>query len=212
MTVVSRLKEAGRRFEERYFWHADRDPYVLFLAEFFLRRSNRTTVARFLPAFVERFPTARTLATANPDQVVAATEWAGLVQRTRCLPEIVSALGQRDSWTADDLQELPHIGPYAAGGIALYVYGEPRFPIDNNVRRVLGRSLGLDGDAPLSEAIAKIVRTLLKQGGVDDVRLVHMGLLAIGWDHCRAVPRCEGCPLSDVCQARAEPNAAGMVT
>lgn len=212
VSVASRLKKAGHRFEAHYFWHANRDPYVLFLAEFFLRRSNRTTVARFLPAFVERFPDVQALANAQPQEVVAATRWAGLSQRTRSLPEIMSSIGQRDSWTANELQELPHIGPYAANSIALYVYGEPRFPVDNNVRRVLGRSLGLEGDGLLSDAIAKIVRTQLRQGGVEDVRLVHMGLLAIGWDHCRTAPRCEGCPLSDVCQARAELNVAGMVS
>lgn len=203
-TVVSRLKVVGHAFQGRYFWHTSDDPYVLFLAEFFLRRSNRTTVARFLPSFVELFPNAFALANADPEAVVAATNWAGLSSRTKCLPTIASRLVEQDSWTASELRELPHIGPYAADGIALYVYSEPRYPIDNNVRRVLGRSLGLEDDESLAEATNQLLRNEVLHSDLAGVRLAHMGALAIGWDHCRATPRCDGCPLSDVCQTRGQ--------
>jgi adenine-specific DNA glycosylase len=46
-----------------YVWQRSQNPDVVFVAEYFLRRSNRTTVERFLPGFLERFPDATTLAT-----------------------------------------------------------------------------------------------------------------------------------------------------
>lgn len=203
-TVVELLKYAGHALKDRYFWHTSDDPYVLFLAEFFLRRSNRTTVARFLPSFVELFPNTNVLANADPDEVVAATNWAGLSSRTKCLPTIASRLIEQASWSASELRELPHIGPYAADGIALYVYSEPRFPIDNNVRRVLGRSLGLENDESLVGVTTQILRSEVRHDGVAGVRLTHMGALAIGWNYCRVTPRCDDCPLSDVCQNRGQ--------
>lgn len=200
--LVSLLAVAGREFEGRYLWHRTRDRYVLFLAEFFLRRSNRTTVERFLPAFLERFPSANALAAATPDEAVAAAGWAGLRRRTASLPEVIARFQEREEWTAAELRTLPHIGAYAADGVALYVFGEPTFPLDGNVRRVVGRSLGTDGEDALEEAIDSVASEALTTGGVNNLRYVHMGTLALGWDHCRTKPSCASCPLFGICVSR----------
>lgn len=204
--LVSALESVGREFKDRYFWHRTRDRYVLFLAEFFLRRSNRTTVERFLPGFIERFPDADSLADASPDEVVATTAWAGLRKRTVHLPYIVSKLKERERWSAAELRTLPHIGAYGADGIALYVFGEATFPLDNNVRRVVGRSLGITADTSLNDVVGSITGVALSDGGLERLRYVHMGTLALGWDHCRKTPDCTGCPLSSVCAYRAAAN------
>lgn len=61
----NRIVSAGRSTHGRYFWHLTSNKYVIFLAEFFLRRSNRTTVERFLPEFISKFPNLITLAEAD---------------------------------------------------------------------------------------------------------------------------------------------------
>lgn len=210
--LVKSLAHIGTRFEGRYFWHETRDPYVLFLAEFFLRRSNRTTVERYLPEFLNRFPDPSSLAAAKPDEIVTAAAWAGLRKRTGRLPYIISRFMERDHWTAVELRTLPHIGAYAAEGIALYVFDEPAFPIDNNVRRVVGRSLGLADESSLQEAVESIVMDCLTEGNQRLLRHVHMGALALGWNHCRSVPRCSGCPLFDMCDSRARSFEEDMVS
>lgn len=192
------LTDRGRAERGRYMWH-DGDAYVRFLAEFFLRRSNRTTVQRFLPGFVEAVPTFEALAAAEPQEVVRLAWWAGLRRRVARLPEIAATFLSRDTWTAEELSRLPYIGAYAAHGIALYVFDEPTFPIDNNVRRVVGRCLGIHDEPGLARAVELLKGLAMEQGGVARLKDVHRGALALGWAACTVRPKCGGCPLNERC-------------
>jgi len=197
-SLAKSLGTIGVAERGRYVWHED-EKYVRFLAEFFLRRSNRTTVQRFLPSFIEAFPTFEALASAEPDSVVKVAWWAGLRRRVAKLPVIAATFLSRETWTAEELLSLPHVGRYAAEGIALYVLGEPTFPVDNNVRRVVGRYLGIDSEAGLGEAVRALVDIALRQGDFENLRDVHRGALALGWESCRTKPACGTCSLRDSC-------------
>lgn len=192
------LADRGCVERGRYMWH-EGDDYVRFLAEFFLRRSNRSTVQRFLPGFVEALPTFEALAATAPSDVVDLAWWAGLRQRVAKLPQIATEFVARDVWTARELLELPHVGTYAAEGIALYVFGEPTFPIDNNVRRVVGRYLGISTEEELGEAVQQLTQAAMRVGGIQHLKDVHRGTLSLGWEPCATKPRCESCPLADRC-------------
>lgn len=192
------LADRGRVERGRYVWH-EGDAYVRFLAEFFLRRSNRSTVERFLPGFIESLPTFEALAAAAPHDVVELAWWAGLRRRVARLPQIASAFVSREVWTAQELLELPHVGAYAAEGIALYVFGEPTFPVDNNVRRVVGRYLGASGEQELRAAVQELTRAAMETGGVQRLIDVHRGALSLGWEPCASKPKCESCPLAGSC-------------
>lgn len=198
--LLYELAKRGRAEHGRYFWHSG-ERYVAFLSEFFLRRSNRSTVARFLPGFVEVCPSFDRLAVAPPEYVVANAGWAGLWRRVAVLPEIAAAMSAKDTWTVDELLDLPYIGQYAAEGIALYVFDQPTFPIDNNVRRVLGRYLGLDQEGAIIEAASQIKTAALRDGGTERLKDTHRGVLAFGWEPCAARPRCVRCELSTRCKA-----------
>lgn len=217
MDALHRLADVlmveGECLEARYFWHQTNDPYVKFLAEFFLRRSNRSTVARNLPAFIARFPTADTLARADRDTVLAAARWAGMRERTASLPGTVARFVAQTHWTSQELMGLPYIGEYAAKGIALYVFGEPVFPVDNNVLRVIGRFLGFTERREVEHSIEGLMSIALDLGGVTALRSAHMGALSLGWDYCRSNnPRCEACPLSGGCIASSRDDRSGVVS
>ncbi len=184
-------------------WHSG-DAYVRFLAEFFLRRSNRTTVERFLPRFLEAIPSFESLASADPVEVVELAWWAGLRRRVARLPEVARRFVSRDVWTAEELMGLPHVGAYAAQGIALYVFGEPTFPVDNNVRRVVGRYLGLGSEQELAAAVERLTNLAMEDGGIERLQEVHRGALALGWQPCTSKPRCAVCPLAETCRFRDE--------
>lgn len=203
-SLTSSLISAGEQLGDRFFWHSSTTPYVVLVAEFFLRRTNRTTVSRYLPAFLERFPDAEALASASSEDVVAAAHWAGLRRRTSHLPEVARSFLSEPDWSAATLAELPFIGPYAAAAIALYGFGEPNFPIDNNVKRVLSRFLSLETEDAIAVQAQRVCDTALCIGGIEAVQAAHRGALALGWDSCRVVPRCHGCPLSDRCAWREE--------
>lgn len=199
LDLIALLMVEGTISKNRYFWHRDSDPYALFVAEFFLRRSNRTTVERFLPDFLSRFPSPEALSRADPDTVVAAANWAGLRNRTSHLPKVISMYASRDDWTESGLKALPYIGDYAAAAIALYVLGETAFPIDNNVRRVVGRYLGANTEYEFERAADALRLSASSRGGIEGLQLTHLGILAVGWHSCRQRPKCSTCPLTGSC-------------
>lgn len=208
-SLTSSLIPAGEQLGDRFFWHSSPNPYVVLVAEFFLRRTNRTTVSRYLPAFLDRFQDAHALACASPEDVVAAASWAGLRVRTGRLPEIARAFLSKPDWSAATLAELPYIGPYAAGAIALYGFGEPGFPIDTNVKRVLSRFLALETEDAIAVQAKRVCDTAFCMGGIEAVQAAHRGALALGWNPCSVVPRCDSCPLSGQCAWREEGTSHG---
>lgn len=193
------LLEVGTRFDGRYFWHRAESPYVSLVAEFFLRRSNRTTVERHLPRFFQKYDRVELLARASSDEVVEEARWAGMRTRLAALPAVAAQFMNRPVWTALELRELPYIGDYAAKAIALYAFNEPTFPIDNNVRRVFTRYLGLKTELELVGAVEATRELILRLGGPRAVREAHLGALALGWEACRVRPKCSKCPLSGDC-------------
>lgn len=201
-----KLIEIGHEARGRYFWHNTDDIYVIFLAEFFLRRSNRTTVARFLPGFLTEFPDFSRLAQADREAVVVSARWAGLSSRLKHLPDLARKISSEPCWTAGHLVELPYIGKYAAEGIALYAYDEPHFPIDNNVRRIVGRYFSLRDDVQIVDEVERLKVYLMGYGGIDQLKAAHRGALALGWDACRSQPACARCPLESSCRLVRETN------
>lgn len=207
------LMAEGKCLEARYFWHQTNDPYVKLLAEFFLRRSNRSTVVRNLPTFIKRFQTPEALIRAERADVLQAAHWAGMRERTASLPETVARFVGQTHWTSQELMELPYIGEYAAKGIALYVFGETVFPIDNNVLRVVGRFVGLTARREIEHNIEELMSIAIEVGGVSALRSAHMGALSLGWEYCRSRdPRCESCPVSNGCVTWSTDGRSGVVS
>ena len=70
--------------------------------------------------------------------------------------------------------------------------------IDVNVRRVVARAGFGDGAPPGSSVDAAAERWVDR----DDPGGWNQALMDVGREHCRAVPRCDGCPLIRVCRWR----------
>lgn len=93
-----------------------------------------------------------------------------------------------------DLLSVPGIGPETTDAILLYAAGRPVFVVDAYARRVLARHRFVPpgiGYEPL--------RLFLESHLPRDPALFneyHALLVMVGKRHCRAKPRCVGCPLS----------------
>lgn len=195
------LEAVGRRADRQYLWQRTEDPYVVFVAEYFLRRSNRSAVSRHLPGFLDVYPTAPDLAAADPADVVRAARWAGMTKRTMQLPSAVAAFLAIEAPTAEALEMIPYVGPYAAQAVALYAFGQDHFPVDGNVRRVFGRHRAVDGSA-VHDVASQVLNVAKRTERTDAVRMTHLGVLTVGWEACRARPKCDVCPLAEDCRSR----------
>ena len=99
------------------------------------------------------------------------------------------------------LLALPGIGPETADSILLYALDMPSFVVDAYTFRLLDRlGVGCTGGY---EGVKDAFEHAL---GLDVARLgkAHALIVEHSKRHCRAVPRCDGCPLAGCCPSEAE--------
>jgi A/G-specific adenine glycosylase len=158
-------------------WRRTRDPYAILVSETMLQQ---TQVARVVPryhAWLARWPTVESLASAPLADVIRA--WQGLGYNRRAVNLHRAAQAVAASGWPEDLTTLPGVGPYTAAAIACFAFGADVLPQDVNVRRVLERTRADFG----SESA--------------------QALMDLGATVCLArVPRCDVCPLAAGCPSR----------
>ena len=158
-------------------WRHTRDAYAILVSEVMLQQ---TQVARVVPrylAWLERWPTPKSLARAPAAEAIR--EWQGLGYNRRALALHRAAVLIAASGWPDDLTELPGVGPYTAAAIRRFAWDEDVLPIDVNVERVLRRTRASFG-AETAHALMDLGATI-----------------------CLArIPRCDACPLAGACPSR----------
>jgi A/G-specific adenine glycosylase len=160
-------------------WRRTRDPYAILVSEVMLQQ---TQVERVMPrylAWLERWPTVSALAAASPADVIR--EWQGLGYNRRGLNlQRAARRIAADGW-ADDLTELPGVGPYTAAAVLNFAFGRDVLPVDTNVSRVQERT------------------------GHSFSPAAGQALMDLGATVCLArIPRCGVCPLAAGCPSRGQ--------
>ncbi len=174
-----------------------RDPWAILVSEVMAQQTQIARVADAWSRFMDRFPTPGALAASSPADVLRAWQGMGYDRRAINLRRAAQAIRDEHGGRVPDdilaLQRLPGIGPYTARAIAAIAFARPVGAVDTNVRRVLGRTLGLENDAVVQAAA---------DASVDRVRpgdWTH-AVMDIGATVCRPrSPRCDACPLRPWC-------------
>lgn len=94
---------------------------------------QQTQVARVVPkyvAFIQKYPTARSLAKARLPEVLKMWSGLGYNRRAKYLFEAAKQLGNAQ------LEELPGVGPYTARAVRVFAHNKPEILIETNVRTV----------------------------------------------------------------------------
>ncbi len=190
-------------------WQGTRDPYRIWVSEIMLQQTQVAAVIPFYLRFTQRFPTVQTLAAAPAADVMAA--WAGLGYYSRarnlhrCAGVVVGHHGGCFPRSSAALAKLPGIGRSTAAAIAAFAYGECAAILDGNVKRVLARYCGIDGDpgtAPVQNRLWSAAAAVLPDTNIEAYT---QGLMDIGATVCaRRRPRCGDCPVSATCVARVQ--------
>jgi A/G-specific adenine glycosylase len=179
------------------------------VSEFMLQQ---TPVARVIPAlerWLLRWPTPADLAGEPPGEAVRAWERLGYPRRALNLHGAATAIAERHGNVVpddvDELLALPGVGPYTARAVAAFAYGIRTPVVDTNVRRVLARALRGVGEAGPPRTAAELGEMeALLPADAERARLVNAGTMELGQTVCTArSPRCDACPLADVCAWRA---------
>ncbi|MGE5336229.1 MAG: A/G-specific adenine glycosylase [Gemmatimonadota bacterium] len=207
-TFASRIVAWQRAMGRRDLpWQGVRDPYRVWLSEIMLQQTQVATVVPYYLRFVERFPDVVSLAHADSGEVMRL--WAGLGYYARarnlhaCARQVVAQHGGAFPRSAGKLADLPGIGRSTAAAIAAFCFDERAAILDGNVKRVLTRQFGVQGDprrAALERLLWARAESLLPDA--DAMPAYTQGLMDLGATVCvRSAPRCDDCPVRSTCVA-----------
>jgi A/G-specific adenine glycosylase len=163
-------------------WRKTRDPYAILVSEVMLQQTQVERVVSRYERWLERWPTATSLASASPAEVIV--EWQGLGYNRRALMLQRTARYVSEHGWPDDLTRLPGVGTYTAAALRNFAFGEDVLPRDVNVERVERRTARAFGGRAAQ------------------------ALMDLGATICLArIPRCDACPLSPGCPSRGTRDA-----
>ena len=187
------------------------NPYIVWLSEVMLQQTQVTTVIPYFQRFMASFPTVQDLANADWDKV--AEHWAGLGYYARArnlhkgakqLVEIIKETGNFPQ-TVEGWETISGVGQSTAGAIVamgLHGYG---VICDGNVKRVITRWAGIDGDITKSATNKELWALAERLTPIEDSGHFAQAMMDMGATLCtRRSPNCSQCPIQTDCIANHE--------
>ena len=196
-------------------WQNTRDPYRVWLSEIMLQQTQVATVIPYYARFLDRFPTLAELAAAPVGDVMALWSGLGYYARARnlhaCAQTVVATHGGRFPSDPGTIAALPGIGRSTANSIATFCFGAHAPILDGNAKRVLCRAFGIEG-FPAASAVEKRLWTLaVELMPKRNAATYNQAQMDLGATVCtRGKPRCDACPLNDICVARSTGRIAEL--
>ena len=178
-------------------WQGTRDPYRIWLSEIMLQQTQVAAVIPYYERFLARFPDVGALAGASEDEVLRLWSGLGYYARGRNLLRAAIKVAEAGRFpdTEEEIGELPGVGPSSAAAIAAFAFGRRAAILDGNVKRVLARCFGVEGEQPQ----AALAQSLLPQRNIETYT---QAIMDLGATVCtRGKPACGRCPVAQDCVA-----------
>ncbi len=198
-------------------WRRTRDPYAVWLSEIMLQQTRVETAIPYYERFVGALPTVGALAEAPLSQVLSLWSGLGYYRRARMLHaaarQVMIEWGGQFPRETEELRRLQGVGAYTAGAVASIAYGRPAALVDGNVTRVLARLFAVGDDMRRAAGRARIweLAEAFVKGCDGDPGDWNQALMELGATVCvPGRPRCDICPVSAHCEARARGTAADL--
>lgn len=189
-------------------WREEPTPYHVWVSEIMLQQTRVEAVKPYYDRFMAALPDVASLAAAEEEVLLKLWEGLGYYNRVRNLKaaavQIMTEYRGEMPSEYEELQKLKGIGSYTAGAISSIAFGRPEPAVDGNVLRVLSR-VGCRREDITLPATKKKFEEELRRVMPDRPGAFNQALMEIGAMICvpNGVPRCEVCPLSELCLAHA---------
>ncbi len=198
-------------------WQHPRSAYRVWLAEIMLQQTQVATVIPYYRRFLKHFPSLRSLAAAERDDVLALWSGLGYYARARNLHQaariVMTAHGGRFPTEFEAVVALPGIGRSTAGAILAQALGQRHPILDGNARRVFSRHAairGWPGEPRVARKFWRVADERLPQTRLADYT---QALMDLGATVCTArKPACAACPVNGDCVARIQKRVAVLPT
>lgn len=198
-----------------FAFRGTRDPYRVWLSEIMLQQTRTETAGSYYERFLKRFPDVSALAQASEEQVLKAWEGLGYYTRARNLHKTAKIVAEEMAGvfprTAEGLQKLPGIGPYAAAAIASIAFDEPVPAMDGNLNRVISRLFMIEEEISSSRTrrrLWELGSALMPETGAGEM---NQALMDLGATVCLpGTPDCARCPLTSDCVSLKTGDPSGL--
>ena len=181
--------------------HSD-SPFQLLIAVILSAQATDVSVNKATPTLFSAYPTPEALAQAPMEDIIAKIKTIGLYRNKAknikaCAQMLLDNYGGVVPATRDELIKLPGVGRKTANVVLGDAFGVPAIAVDTHVERVTKRLRICKLNASVTEVEATLMRKIPKELWVKS----HHTLIFFGRYHCTArAPKCEICPLLDMCQ------------
>jgi len=186
-------------------WQKSKDPYAVWVSEIMLQQTQVTTVIDYYNRFMKKFPSIKTLAHADEEEVMQLWSGLGYYRRARFLHEgaqmIMQEMGGHFPSDFDIMMKIPGIGRSTAGAIAAFSFNQKKAILDGNVKRVLARYFLINQWTGLPKIEKKLwgdAESLLPH---KNIAIYTQALMDLGATVCNKKPLCDTCPLNKTCLA-----------
>ena len=184
-------------------WRRTEDPYEILVSEVMSQQTQLDRVEEAWEAFLDRWPTATTLAAADRADVVGfwSAHSLGYNNRAKYLHEaarqVVEEFDGSFPRTPATLTQLMGVGPYTANAVASFAFNAGDAVVDTNVKRVLYRAFDVEDVDSEFETVAN---ELLPE---HRSRVWNNAIMELGAVACRKNVRCDeaACPWRSWCHA-----------
>ncbi len=200
---VNKIVEWGMKNKRTFIWRErNNDFFIVFVAEFFLRRTKSETVDRFMrEIFLKEFRTFCDLAQREENELKRILKPLGLHnQRAAALKKISHLLyGVEKMPTYQEILGLPHCGRYIANAVECFFYKRRRPIVDHNIQRLFHRFFSIPKAVEIHKAdyLWDFAEKLLPD---DDFVNYNYYLLDFSAEVCKpSKPLCDICPLAQMC-------------
>ncbi|HVJ84665.1 MAG TPA: A/G-specific adenine glycosylase, partial [Caulifigura sp.] len=157
-----RLLAWTRRTRREMPWRGVGDAYRVWISEIMLQQTTVAAVIPYYERFLTRFPTLKSLADADEQDVLSAWEGLGYYSRGRNLHRAARVVMAEHAGefpkTVHELRELPGIGRYTAGAIASFAFDVSAPILEANTLRLYARLMGYAADPRTTEGQATLWR------------------------------------------------------
>jgi A/G-specific adenine glycosylase len=209
VSIATAVNEWFRQSARDLPWRAAGYPaWGILVSEVMLQQTQVSRVIPRLAQWLERWPTPSALAAESPGEAVRAWDRLGYPRRALRLHAAATAIAERhDDVVPDDvdaLLELPGIGEYTARAVAAFAYGVRVPVVDTNVRRVLARAVGGQGEAgpPSTRRDLAAMEAILPVDAAES-RITNAAVMELGAIVCLPRrPMCDVCPIAAHCAWR----------
>lgn len=186
------------------------DAYQLLVATILSAQTTDVRVNEVTPRLFERFPDARALASADPEEVERLIQPTGFFrQKTRALLGMAKKLVDEHAAAVpasmESLVQLPGVGRKTASVVLGHALGLPALAVDRHVLRVANRiGLARSDDPEVVERQLTAALPPEKWTLTSDTLILH------GRRVCKPRPLCDRCSVRDMCEFYRHTLGAGL--